>query len=104
MAPSAAWEHFSKVENGAKVKCKLCNIVLKYNNSTTNMINHVTKIHKLCLPVQQVLKRRKIENNSNDIENEILLDGDQSDSSTSTILSDEQKHNNALKQIINKVI
>ncbi|XP_067615694.1 serendipity locus protein delta-like [Eurosta solidaginis] len=45
MRGSAVWEHFVKVDQGTKVKCKICSKVLKYNKSTTTLLFHLRAMH-----------------------------------------------------------
>lgn len=61
MVKSAAWDHFSKIENNTKVKCGKCGEVLTFKKSTTNMISHLDKSHNIKiakLPPKGGRKRR----------------------------------------------
>ncbi|XP_011179339.3 serendipity locus protein delta [Zeugodacus cucurbitae] len=45
MRVSAVWQHFVKVDEGRRVKCKECNKLLKYNKSTTTLSFHLRAMH-----------------------------------------------------------
>lgn len=45
MRVSAVWQHFDKVDEGRRVKCKECNKLLKYNKSTTTLSFHLRAMH-----------------------------------------------------------
>ena len=43
---SSAWQSFSKIDDGQKVQCKLCDATLKFNGSTTSsMRSHIGRKH-----------------------------------------------------------
>ncbi|XP_017481909.1 PREDICTED: uncharacterized protein LOC108370960 [Rhagoletis zephyria] len=71
MAPSFIWFHCSKIDNGKKVKCNLCGKEFLFNKSTSNMLKHLQRIHKIDPSLnkeKQPHKRGSDTNNNSDIQ------------------------------------
>jgi hypothetical protein len=44
---SPLWTYYILIENGSGgVKCKLCQRIIKYSGTTTNLKQHITRHHK----------------------------------------------------------
>ena len=46
---SAVWSHFKLVNDDKDAKCTICGSILKYNNSTTSLNNHLNVSHSTVL-------------------------------------------------------
>jgi hypothetical protein len=44
---SFVWKYFKKIESDEQVECKLCKKKLKFMNSTSSLIKHLSAIHKI---------------------------------------------------------
>ncbi|XP_050340997.1 uncharacterized protein LOC126767593 [Bactrocera neohumeralis] len=69
MAPSLIWAYCTKVNNGSKVKCNLCDKEFLFNKSTSTMMKHLQWAHKIAPPPSNEKQTRKRLNDShNDFE------------------------------------
>lgn len=68
MAPSAVWIYFKKVNKGTHVQCNQCAKQLKYNNSTTSLIKHLQKAHKIEITATNQNRLRTISEKDSDDE------------------------------------
>lgn len=50
---SLVWNDFELLDSNNQAKCKLCSAVLKYDNSTSNLLKHLNGVHKKSLDQQQ---------------------------------------------------
>ena len=50
---SPAWKHFLRDQKNGVAKCKICETVLKAESSTSGLIQHLTKIHKIVLQANE---------------------------------------------------
>ena len=42
---SLVWQYFKKIDGGAQVKCLYCDRTFKNYNNTTNLSNHIKRLH-----------------------------------------------------------
>jgi hypothetical protein len=63
---SAVWKHFKKERDGSAV-CKFCNKKLKTSGNTSNLMGHLSRLHKnnLSIPQENVCSNED-QNNEND--------------------------------------
>jgi len=88
--PSPVWQHFDKLveKDGVKVKCKMCQRVMKFLNNTTNMIQHLKGLHNVelnILPAKGGKHKRTFESSVNSSES-VVDDPSPSDQSTEEII------------------
>lgn len=56
---SIVWNYFKKEDN-VSARCKLCTKILKHSGNTTNLMQHLKRMHELYLQSDQIPQRQKI--------------------------------------------
>ena len=53
---SPAWKHFLRDQKNGVAKCKICDSIMKADSSTSGLVRHLEKVHKIDLKSSETLE------------------------------------------------